>query len=129
MSSATRFWPSRNWAVRALWTAWFEALAPARKGSGKCRSAPAFTSSWVAAGTASRAIRGHLIDRRSVDDLTREIVAEIHDGVVGTGIGPGIIGEVGTDKSWVSAQEERACIAPPRELQLVTGMVLTSRFD
>src|SRR3989304_9905574 len=48
-----------------------------------------------------------LIDRRSVDDLAAEIVAEFRDGVAGTGVRPGIIGEIGTDKPWVSALEER----------------------
>jgi phosphotriesterase-related protein len=39
-----------------------------------------------------------LIDRRSVDDLAAEMVAEFADGVAGTGVHPGIIGEIGTDK-------------------------------
>ncbi|MEO6578903.1 MAG: phosphotriesterase, partial [Candidatus Limnocylindria bacterium] len=39
-----------------------------------------------------------LVDRRSVDDLAAEIVAEFADGVAGSGIRPGIIGEIGTDK-------------------------------
>jgi phosphotriesterase-related protein len=47
------------------------------------------------------------IDRRMVDDLADEIVAEFHDGVAGTGVRPGIIGEIGTDHGWVSPREER----------------------
>lgn len=43
------------------------------------------------------------IDRRSIDDLANEIVQEFVDGPVR----PGIIGEIGTDKPWVTAQEER----------------------
>jgi phosphotriesterase-related protein len=48
-----------------------------------------------------------LIDRRSVDALADELVQEATDGVGGTGIRPGILGEIGTDKPWLSAQEER----------------------
>ena len=55
-----------------------------------------------------------LIDRRSVDDLAGEIVAEFADGVGGSGIRPGIIGEIGTDKPWVSALEERVHRAAAR---------------
>ena len=43
-----------------------------------------------------------LIDRRSVDDLADELVREFEDGVGETGIRPGIIGEIGTDKPWLS---------------------------
>ena len=46
-----------------------------------------------------------LIDRRSVDDLADELIAEFAAGVAGTGVRPGIIGEIGTDKPWVSARE------------------------
>ncbi len=52
-----------------------------------------------------------LIDRRSVESLADELVAEIEDGIVVEGVDghvrPGIIGEIGTDKPWLSAQEER----------------------
>ncbi|MBA3779701.1 MAG: hypothetical protein H0X16_10470, partial [Chloroflexi bacterium] len=48
-----------------------------------------------------------LIDRRSVEELAEVIVAEFELGVGATGIRPGIIGEIGVDKPWVSAQEER----------------------
>jgi phosphotriesterase-related protein len=47
------------------------------------------------------------IDRRSVDDLADELVREAEDGVGETEVRPGIIGEIGTDKPWVSALEER----------------------
>ena len=68
---------------------------------------------------------GDLIDRRPVEDLAREIISEINVGVGGTGIRPGIIGEVGTDKSWVSAQEERVHRAVARA-HLATGLALTT---
>jgi len=66
-----------------------------------------------------------LIDRRAVDHLARQIISEIHEGVRQTGIRPGIIGEIGTDKSWVSAQEERVHRAAARA-QLATGLALTT---
>ena len=58
-----------------------------------------------------------LIDRRSVDDLAAEMVRELEDGVGVGGIRPGIIGEIGTDKPWVSAREERVHPASGRRLQ------------
>jgi predicted metal-dependent phosphotriesterase family hydrolase len=66
-----------------------------------------------------------LIDRRSVDELAALIVEEIVDGIDGTGVRPGIIGEVGTEKSWVSAQEERVHRAAARA-QRATGLALTT---
>jgi len=54
------------------------------------------------------------IDRRTVDDLAGEIVAEFEHGVEGTGVHPGIIGEVGADHAWVSPREERVFRAVAR---------------
>ena len=68
---------------------------------------------------------GALIDHRPVEDLAREIISEINGGVAGTGIRPGIIGEVGTDKSWVSAQEERVHRAAARA-HLATRLAITT---
>lgn len=65
------------------------------------------------------------IDRRSVDDLADELVAEATDGVAGTGIRPGIIGEIGTDKPWVSALEERVHRAAARAARR-TGLAITT---
>jgi predicted metal-dependent phosphotriesterase family hydrolase len=51
-----------------------------------------------------------LIDRRSVDDLADEIVRELEEGILVSGdrrVQAGIIGEIGTDKPWISALEER----------------------
>jgi predicted metal-dependent phosphotriesterase family hydrolase len=50
------------------------------------------------------------IDRRSVEDLADELVREIEVGVEaadGAPVRAGIIGEIGTDKPWASALEER----------------------
>jgi predicted metal-dependent phosphotriesterase family hydrolase len=66
-----------------------------------------------------------LIDRSSVDNLAGVIVGEFAEGVGGTGIRPGIIGEIGTDKPWVSAQEERVHRAAARAAR-ETGMAITT---
>lgn len=65
------------------------------------------------------------IDRRSVDDLADELVAEATDGVGTTGVRPGIIGEIGTDKPWVSAREERVHRAAARAARR-TGLAITT---
>lgn len=65
------------------------------------------------------------IDRRSVDDLAAEMIAEFEEGVAGTGVHPGIIGEVGTDKPWISALEERVLRAAARA-SLATGMAIST---
>jgi predicted metal-dependent phosphotriesterase family hydrolase len=66
-----------------------------------------------------------LIDRRAVDDLADEIVREAAEGVDGTGIKPGIIGEIGTDKPWLSAREERVHRAAARAANR-TGLAITT---
>jgi phosphotriesterase-related protein len=66
-----------------------------------------------------------LIDRRSVDELADELVREATDGVADTGIRPGIIGEIGTDKPWVSALEERVHRAAARAARR-TGLAVTT---
>jgi phosphotriesterase-related protein len=65
------------------------------------------------------------IDRRSVDDLADELVREATEGVGATGIRPGIIGEIGTDKPWVSAREERVHRAAARASRR-TGLAITT---
>lgn len=54
------------------------------------------------------------IDRRPADDLAEELIREIVDGVGDTGIRPGVIGEVGSEKTWVSPAEERVLRAAAR---------------
>jgi predicted metal-dependent phosphotriesterase family hydrolase len=66
-----------------------------------------------------------LIDRRSVDDLGDELVREAMNGVGDTGVRPGIIGEIGTDKPWVSALEERVHRAAARASRQ-TGLAITT---
>jgi len=66
-----------------------------------------------------------LIDRRTVDALADEIVQDATDGVAGTSIRAGIIGEIGTDKPWISAQEERVHRAAARAARR-TGLAITT---
>jgi predicted metal-dependent phosphotriesterase family hydrolase len=65
------------------------------------------------------------INQRSVDSLAEEMIREFNEGVDGTGIRPGVIGEIGVDKPWVSAQEERVCRAAARA-QLATGLTIVT---
>jgi phosphotriesterase-related protein len=65
------------------------------------------------------------IDRRSVDDLADELVREVEAGVGDSGIRPGIIGEIGTDKPWVSPAEERVHRAAARAARR-TGLAVTT---
>jgi predicted metal-dependent phosphotriesterase family hydrolase len=66
-----------------------------------------------------------LVDRRSVDSLADSLVEEIERGVGDGGVRPGIIGEIGTDKPWVSALEERVHRAAARASRR-TGMAITT---
>ncbi len=66
-----------------------------------------------------------LIDRRSVESLSDEIVREATEGVGESGVRPGIIGENGTDKPRLSAQEERVHRAAARAARR-TGLAITT---
>ena len=66
-----------------------------------------------------------LLDRRSVDDIAAELVLEFTDGLAGSGVHPGILGEIGTDKPWVSALEERVHRAVARASR-ETGMAIST---
>jgi phosphotriesterase-related protein len=65
------------------------------------------------------------IDRRTVDDLAEQLVEEITNGVGPDRIRPGIIGEIGCHKTWMTAQEERVHRAAARA-QLATGLAITT---
>ncbi len=65
------------------------------------------------------------VDRRSVDALADELVGEITDGVGEGRVQPGILGEIGTDKPWVSAREERVHRAVARAARR-TGLAITT---
>ncbi|RFA10899.1 hypothetical protein B7R54_18060 [Subtercola boreus] len=49
-----------------------------------------------------------LIDRLGVDGIAEEIIRDLTEGIPGTGVKAGIIGEIGADKWFVSATEERS---------------------
>jgi phosphotriesterase-related protein len=66
-----------------------------------------------------------LIDRRSVDALADELVREATEGVGSSGVRAGIIGEIGTDKPWLSAAEERVHRAAARAAKR-TGLAITT---
>jgi phosphotriesterase-related protein len=65
------------------------------------------------------------IDRRSVESLADEIIRDATEGVAGTDARAGIIGEIGTDKPWLSAQEERVHRAAARASRR-TGLAITT---
>ena len=54
------------------------------------------------------------IGRRPAGDLAEELIREITEGVGDTGIRPGVIGEIGSEKTWVSPAEERVLRAAAR---------------
>jgi phosphotriesterase-related protein len=66
-----------------------------------------------------------LVDRRSVDALAAVIVRDAAIGVGETGVRAGIIGEIGTDKPWISALEERVHRAAARAARR-TGLAITT---
>ena len=66
-----------------------------------------------------------LIDRRTVDDLADELVREATEGIGEEHVKPGIIGEIGTDKPWVSPAEERVHRAAARASRR-TGRAITT---
>ena len=70
-----------------------------------------------------------LIDRRSVDDLADELVREAEEGIplagLDTSVKPGILGEIGTDKPWLSAPEERVHRAVARASRR-TGLAIST---
>lgn len=68
------------------------------------------------------------IERRSVDDLAAELVHEIRHGIGESGVRPGIVGEVGTEKPWVSPTEERVHRAAARAAAATGLAVMTHSF-
>jgi phosphotriesterase-related protein len=72
-----------------------------------------------------------LVDRRSVGELAEVMIREFHAGVAGSEdeagqrVRPGIIGEIGSHKPWLSAQEERVFRACGRAAR-ATGMAVST---
>jgi len=65
------------------------------------------------------------IDRLLTNELADRIISELTDGVAGTGIRPGVIGEIGIHLDYATAQEERVLRAAARA-QKATGAPLTT---
>jgi phosphotriesterase-related protein len=57
------------------------------------------------------------MERRTVDDLARELIADVTSGVDDTGVRAGLIGEIGTTFPWTENERKvlRAAIATQRE--------------
>jgi phosphotriesterase-related protein len=64
-------------------------------------------------------------DQHSVDDIAAGMIHEATHGVDGTGIRPGIIGEIGADRAWISAAEERSLRAAARAHH-ATGLTIST---
>lgn len=65
------------------------------------------------------------VDARSIDEITESIVCDLTHGVADTGIRAGVIGEIGADRHYVSAIEERSFRAAARA-HLATGVTITT---
>jgi predicted metal-dependent phosphotriesterase family hydrolase len=63
--------------------------------------------------------------RRPAGDIAAELIREISDGLDGTGVRPGMIGEIGASQGWVSPLEERVHRAAARA-QIATGLPLAT---
>jgi phosphotriesterase-related protein len=66
-----------------------------------------------------------MIERRSVDGLAEELVHDATVGVGETGVRIGILGEIGTDKPWMTPIEERVHRAVARASRR-TGLAITT---
>jgi phosphotriesterase-related protein len=64
-------------------------------------------------------------DQHSVDDIASAMIHEANHGVEATGIRPGIIGEIGADRAWISAAEERSLRAAARTHH-ATGLTIST---
>ncbi len=65
------------------------------------------------------------LDEHSADQIADHMVRDIEEGINGTSARAGIIGEIGADKWFVSAREERSFRAAARA-QRKTGLALTT---
>ena len=62
------------------------------------------------------------MDRKTADDITREIIEDVTEGVAGSGIRAGVIGEVGISET-LQYNEEKSLVASAHA-QLETGVAL-----
>ena len=65
------------------------------------------------------------LDRFDADRVAERMVTDLTEGISGTGVRAGIIGEIGADKWYVSAAEERSFRAAARA-QLETGAAIST---
>ena len=65
------------------------------------------------------------LERRSVESITAQLLAEIGEGLDGTGVKPGLIGEIGVAQGWISPLEERVHRAAARA-QVRSGLPLAT---
>lgn len=65
------------------------------------------------------------LDEHNVDEICEHLIEDIETGISGTDVRAGIIGEIGADKWFVSAREERSFRAAARA-QRRTGLALTT---
>ena len=63
--------------------------------------------------------------RMSTDQIAKEIIRDLNEGIDGTDVRAGVIGEIGAHFNWLSAIEERVLRAAARA-QLATGVQLTT---
>ena len=63
--------------------------------------------------------------RMSTDQIAEEIIRDLDEGIDGTDVRAGVIGEIGAHFNWLSAIEERVLRAAARA-QLATGVQLTT---
>jgi phosphotriesterase-related protein len=61
----------------------------------------------------------------SVADLARRLLTEIEDGLDGTGIRPGVIGEIGTS-GWTPSKDEERCLRASARAALQSGLPLAT---
>ncbi len=63
-----------------------------------------------------------------VDALTELLLREIEDGIDGTAIRPGVIGEVGSDGEWPTRAEER-CLRASARAALASGLAMCTHAN
>lgn len=68
---------------------------------------------------------GDWLDEHSVERIAEHLVEDVETGISGSDVRAGIIGEIGADKWFVSAREERSFRAAARA-QRRTGLALTT---
>jgi predicted metal-dependent phosphotriesterase family hydrolase len=65
------------------------------------------------------------VERTTSSGLAKLLIEEIENGVAATGIRPGIIGEIGSHKGWLTGSEERVFRAAARAA-LTTGLSVST---